>query len=104
MSACHIILAPSYVNIVDKFRRSLANFRGSSHELMIEQGRHYGLPEDYRTCPYCEGCIEDQIHILLICPLYNELRTRYLSNIKENSSHIDMFYRLMSSTLYSLCS
>jgi len=45
MSACHIILAPSYVNIVDKFRRCLANFRGSSHELMIEQGRHFGLPE-----------------------------------------------------------
>ena len=76
-------------------------FRDSSHESMIEQGRHYGLPEEYRTCPYCEGCIEDQIHFLLICPLYKELRTRFLSNINENISHIDMFYKLMSSN--SIC-
>ena len=89
----------SYVNIVDldKFRRCLANVRGSSHELMIEQGRHYGLPEEYRTCPYCEGCIEGQIHFLLICPLYKELRTHYLFNINENITHINIFYRLMSS-------
>ena len=72
-------------------------FRDSSHESMIEQGRHYGLPEEYHTCPYCEGCIEDQIHFVFICPLYKELRTRFLSNINENISHIDMFYRLMSS-------
>jgi len=79
----------SYVNVVDldKFRRCLPNVRGSSHDLMIEQGRHYGLPEGYRTCPYCEGCIEDQIHFHLICPLYKELRTRYLSNIKGRTVH-----------------
>ena len=43
----------SYVNSVDldTFRRCLANCRGSSHDLMIEQGIHYGLPEYYRTCP-----------------------------------------------------
>jgi len=70
---------------------------GSSHELMIEQGRHYDLPEEYRTCAYCEVCIEYQIHFILVCPLYKELRTRYLSNINENISHIDMFYRLMTS-------
>ena len=35
----------------------LANLGGSSHVLMIEQGRHCGLPEYYRTCTYCEGCI-----------------------------------------------
>ena len=93
-----------YVTIVDrdKFSRCLANVRGSSHELMIKQGRHYGLPEEYRTCPYWEGCIEDQIHFLLICPLYKELRSRYLSIINEIISHIYMFYRLMSSN-YILC-
>jgi len=52
----------------------------------------------------CIECIEDQIQFLLICPLYKELRTRYWSNINENKSHIDMLYRLVSSTLYSLCS
>ena len=64
---------------------------------MIEQGRHYGLPEDYRTRTYCEGCIEDKIHFLLICTLYKELRTHYLFNINENITHINIFYRLMSS-------
>jgi len=34
--------------------------------------------------------------------LYNELRTRYLSNINENNSQIDMFYRLYSYS-YILC-
>jgi len=64
----------SYVNSVDidRFRRCLAIFSDSSHELMIEQGRHYGLHEDYRTCTYCEGSIEDQIHFISICPLYKE--------------------------------
>ena len=62
---------------VDKFRKCIANFRCASHTLMVERGRHYGIPKEYRRCPYCETSIEDEKHFVLVCPLYSELRKSY---------------------------
>jgi len=75
---------------------------GKLHTVDTNTSLHYSFTNT--NLHVCIECIEDQIQFLLICPLYKELRTRYLSNINENKSHIDMFYRLVSSTLYSLCS
>ena len=60
------------------YKRALSNFRCSGHCLMIEKGRHLNLDEDYRYCPVClhNGIriVEDEIHFLLVCPLYSNLR------------------------------
>jgi hypothetical protein len=48
---------------VEKFRSSMAKFRSSCHNLMIEQGRHNNIPRDFRFCPNCETVIEDNIYV-----------------------------------------
>ena len=67
-----------YVLAVDifKFRRTMSNFRSASHPLMIEKGLHYNLDREARTCPYCEACIENELHLVLQYPLYASLRCK----------------------------
>ena len=70
-----------YLSCVDikKFRQSLARFRCSSHDLMIESGRYRNIQRHDRVCPVCNlNEIEDEFHFLLICPLYYSLRCKYI--------------------------
>ena len=48
-----------------KYRRSISQFRVSSHSLEIEKGRHTKpkTPENLRKCKYCNsGQIDDEMH------------------------------------------
>ena len=76
-----------------KFRTILANFRCSSHDLMIEKGRHNGIDRMYRFCPICLKrsvfVIEDEYHFVMVCPEYEQIRYEYfpqymLTNISYN--------------------
>jgi hypothetical protein len=72
-----------YVHVLDivNFRKCFASFRCSVHNLLIETGRHYGLNREERICPYCET-VEDEFHLMLICPLYNDtLEPRYSAHV-----------------------
>ena len=58
-------------------RRALTKFRISNHQLAIELGRFKRPPQPVseRICPMCHlNVVEDEIHFVLICPLYNVLR------------------------------
>lgn len=94
----HVYTAENYVKMVDvsKFRRCLANFRCCAHNLMVEEGRYIGLFREQRTCPYCETCVEDEYHFMLVCPLYSHIRSKYLSSAARNVS-VFLFHDLMSS-------
>jgi hypothetical protein len=49
-------------------RKSLTKFRISSHQLMIEKGRHYGIPREERLCPHGDlNEVEDEIHFIFSC-------------------------------------
>lgn len=103
---CHFVkfktnyVVEKYICDIDnaKFRRQLARFRLSAHSLMIETGRYYGIPRDYRHCPYCEGCVEDEVHFLLVCPLYSDIREKYIDNSYYSEITVENFYKLMSSS------
>ena len=90
----------SYLSIIDvnKFRTCLASFRNASHSLMVEKGRHYGLPREYRFCVFCEGFIEDELHFLLFCPLYTDLRESYINKRFLNIPNERSFLNIMSCT------
>ena len=68
-----------------EFKRILANFRCSSHLLNIEQGRHLHIDRENRVCSYCLQrhvfVIENEIHFLIDCPLYESIRNAYLPEI-----------------------
>ena len=57
------------------YKKTLARFRLSSHNLNIEQGRYRNIHRDQRICESCNlNDIEDEFHFILKCTLYNDFR------------------------------
>ena len=68
-------------------RQSLTKFRLSNNLLNIEKGRHTTpkTPKDQRFCPFCPKMVEDEMHFLLECPVYQTPRVEMTETImKEN--------------------
>jgi hypothetical protein len=86
-----------------KHRQALIRFRLRSHDLEIEKGRYTNpiTPREKRLCKYCDqNAIEDEVHFLICCSHYDDLRTPMISLISEylNMNKFLKFYVLMSST------
>ncbi len=91
-------------NISVKYRANicavgLANLRLSAHQLRIETGR-YGrnrVPIDERYCTICDARdIEDEYHFVIVCPRYNELRTRYIPAYYRRRCSMHKFVNLLN--------
>ena len=41
---------------------------------MIEKGRHQGLQENERLCPFCDNKIENEFHFVMECSTFDVLR------------------------------
>ena len=50
---------------------------------MIEKGRHEGLDEHQRWCPFCEDIVETEQHFLLECNTFGSHRTQFFTEIGE---------------------
>ena len=74
-----------------KHKIGLCRFRISSHNLMIEKGRHFRpkIERQERKCPCCRLNVEDECHFLIECPTYNNERNELYTNIRESSHHFD---------------
>ena len=81
------IVCENYLLSVDNIanRTALTKFRLSDHNLMIEKGRHQNVAICDRTCPFCPDQTENELHFLLKCPTYRELRRKLLDDIKTNT-------------------
>ena len=77
------------MNLPYNYKQTLANFRCSSHDLKIETGRHLNIDRDFRFCSlYLRRnvyVVENEVHFLIDCPVYNELREGYLNYNEWNS-------------------
>jgi hypothetical protein len=74
----------SYVelNLKRSERSVIAQFRCSILPLRLETGRFVGEPEYQRICKMCDsGQVENELHFLLECQFYNELRNQLLSGL-----------------------
>ena len=65
-----------YLELIKKTKRRqlVTKFRLSNHKLLIEVGRHMNLPKEERICEICNKGVEDEIHFLVKCDLYETLR------------------------------
>lgn len=71
----------------------------SSHRLHIESGRWtkpIRTPINERTCQIC-NLLEDEFHFIIECPLYSELRTKYISSRYTNRPNMFKFLELINS-------
>ena len=70
-----------YLQVISNYfiRKQLTRFRISNHQLLIEEGRHRRIDPIDRRCKFCEmNCVENEIHFLLVCPLYHKLQLKYI--------------------------
>ena len=62
-----------------KVKTAICKIRCSAHKLSIEQGRYMSVERNQRLCLMCNlSDIEDEFHFILKCPLYKDLRKKYL--------------------------
>ena len=70
--------------VLSKAQRSaLAKFRCGVAPLCLETGRYEGIPEKDRMCPLCELDVENEVHCLLYCNVYEDIRDHLFQNIKR---------------------
>ena len=68
-----------------RHRITLTKLRLSNHKLAIETGRYvrpYKKPEE-RICPICKKDVEDEIHVLTLCPAYQEKRSTLFEYLRK---------------------
>ena len=72
----------SVENIKD--RTALTKIRLSNHDLMIEKGRHQGLQENQRLCPFCtNNQVENEYHFIVECGTFNVHRQDLFVKVTE---------------------
>ena len=62
-----------------KFKSEFCRLLCSCHRLEVEVGRRTNIPRGDRICLLCPlNEVEDEIHFLLKCPKFNDLRTKFI--------------------------
>ena len=70
----------------------------SSHRLIlnVETGRHSSIPYEQRLCILCNKHeIEDELHFVMSCPVYNQIRSVFLPNVDTENAAVDTFHNLL---------
>ena len=78
-----ILAEPYLVHVVDDHKRALLfKFRSGVAPLRIETGRYEasrygqkGLPVHERICLCCANGVEDEEHVLCVCPVHSSMRS-----------------------------
>ena len=86
-------------NIKEKYIRvALTKLRLGSHNFLIERGRWGRVKIDFfdRRCDECDE-VEDEYHIVLKCPRFNDLRKNLISNSMVRRPSMYMFVKLLNS-------
>ncbi len=85
-----------------QLRQSLSRFRCSNHCLEVECGRHAkpeSVPRKDRVCRLCSlGAIEDEDHLLLVCPAHHDIRCKFGQQLWKQLTSCNLLTELMCST------
>ena len=52
----------------------MSKFRCGVAPIRLETGRYERLSEIDRVCPLCHDGVEDEKHVLILCPVYTSIR------------------------------
>ena len=91
--------------IPNLYKRCIIKIRLCSHNLAIEQGRYINVDRRCRYCKYCSTEIEDEMHFILLCPLYVHLRKTFIKPYYWRKPSVFKLVQLLSTTnVKELCS
>ena len=63
----------------------------------VEVGRHDNIVRTQRLCTMCSfHDIEDEFHFILKCPLYGDLRKKYIKNFYYTKPSVFKLVKLLS--------
>ena len=74
-----------YLGVKKKYRRSLAMFRAGIAPINLELQR-YGAakqPVENRRCIVCTDKVESECHVLVECPLYEDIRNKFITSLDD---------------------
>ena len=103
LNNCISILEEKKAEINDRdIRRNLTKLRCSNHPLQIEQGRYSQTNVTERLCIACNK-IEDEIHFLTECELYETVRRKlYITSTNKDTKEIFIDCMKRNDKLYIL--
>jgi hypothetical protein len=82
----------------DYLRKLLSCFRLSAHCLAIETGRYSSIDRRNRLCQNCnQNKVESEYHFLMCCPLYKDLRQKFLPKFCLSWPNINKFNLVLNS-------
>jgi len=69
-----------YIDIItfNTYRVALARFRIGVSEINFHKFRYASIDEK-RNCPFCKNVLEDEVHVMFLCPVYKDIRQKHLS-------------------------
>jgi len=81
--------------------QSLSRFRCSNHRLGVECGKHAkpeNVPRRDKVCCLCPlGVVEDEDHLLLVCPAHNDIRCKFGQQLGQQLTPCNLLPKLMHS-------
>ena len=90
---------------VRKHRVALARLRTGSNSLAVNRLRGQ-VPRELRYCKYCLNLdihvVEDRYHMVMVCPLFRDLRLHYLEPTIVGTVNTHTFVALLSSSDFSV--
>ena len=89
----------SYLKINNaSLRIAISKIRLSSHLFFVERGRwgQRKIERRDRLCQFC-NCIEDEFHVLLFCPMFNNAREGLLPEFLRKDKNMVNFLRFINS-------
>ena len=96
-----------YLSVIKnpKIRQTFTRYRISAHNLYIERGRYENplVPREKRWCIFCYDTkkvkmIEDEIHVLFNCPMFEKTKIKNGFNLECMSSLVDLLNNSQNST------
>ena len=91
-------------NIRHKYRSVTARLRNGTLPLRIETGRYTGLQPEDRKCTLCsDNVVEDEIHFVFDCSLYDDIRFMNRSTVIEPSEKLVQLFSRKHITIFSRC-
>ena len=86
-------------------KKQICKIRMSSHNLFVESGRSQNIPRSERICQLCNLDIEDEFHFVLKCPVYCDLRKKYIKHYYWRRPSVFKLVQLLSvNNVKELCS
>ena len=93
----HCFERERYVDVLwmEVYKYSLAEFRMGQSQINLH--RHRFSTTDHTTCTFCANKQETEIHFVFQCPVYDQLRSKYLLDILSVRSPRKPLTTLMNS-------